>query len=89
MKVSVEEARNVVWGDTSEWRTIKTEVVDTTRWSTIHEGIFEHIQSGKFYDVSWSVGSTEMQDERPFEYNTKDIDFIEVEEKEVWVPVKK
>ena len=92
MKVSVEEARRVVWEDTSDWKEVKRDIVDTTRWSNIYEGIFQHLPTGKYYSVSWSQGATEMQDEGPFEYDKDDIDFIEVEQNEItvveWVPVK-
>lgn len=44
------------------------------RWSVQHKLIFEH--EGKFYLTSYSVGATESQCERPWEYQ----DEIECEE---------
>ena len=49
-------------------------VVDNTRWSIIHEIIFEY--EDKFYRTSYSTGATESQDEGPWEYE----DFIECDE---------
>lgn len=64
-------------------------IIDTTRWSIIHEIVFE--DNGKFYQTIYSEGATEMQDERPWEYEDE-IECTEVELREVklkkWVPVE-
>jgi hypothetical protein len=90
IELTSEEARSIVFGDNLDWHTIKSDVVDNARWSTIHEGIFKHKSTGKCYKLGWSEGATECQDESPFEYS--DPEPIEVEEKEVvvkqWVAVK-
>jgi len=68
---------------------IKDDIVDTSRWSIHREIIFAY--EGKFYRTYYSEGATEMQDERPWEYETE-IECIEVELKEVkvkkWVEVE-
>ena len=68
---------------------IKDDIVDTSRWSVHHEIIFSY--DGKFYRTYYYEGATEMQDERPWEYETE-IECIEVELKEVkvkkWVEVE-
>lgn len=70
--------------------TIVNRIVDTTRWSIIHEIVFE--DNGKFYMTTYSEGVTEMQDERPWEYDNDEIECTEVELKEVkvkkWIPVE-
>ena len=62
-------------------------IIDTSRWSVIHEIVFE--DKGKFYQTSYSEGATECQDESPWEYE-EEVDCIEVELKEQrilkWVP---
>ena len=69
--------------------TIVDKIIDTTRWSVVHEIVFE--DNGKFYQTTYSEGATEMQDERPWEYDDE-ITCTEVELKEVmmkkWVPVE-
>ncbi len=69
--------------------TIVNRIVNTTRWSIIHEIVFE--DNGKFYMTTYSEGSTECQDESPWEYDDE-IKCTEVELKEVkvkkWVPVE-
>lgn len=69
--------------------TVVDKIIDTTRWSIVHEIVFE--DNGKFYQTTYSEGATEMQDERPWEYDDE-ITCTEVELKEVmmkkWVPVE-
>lgn len=62
--------------------TVKNTIVDTSRWSIIHEIIFE--DKGKFYKTTYSEGATECQDESPWEYENE-IDCTEVELKKVMV----
>lgn len=68
---------------------IENTIVDQRRWSTVHEIIFEH--DGKFYQTHYSEGSTEMQDERPWQYD-KEVECTEVRKVqklvEVWEPVE-
>ena len=67
---------------------ISNEIIDTSRWSVYHKIVFE--DNGKFYSAIYSEGATELQDEKPWEYQDK-VECIEVELKEIkvkeWVPV--
>jgi len=60
-----------------------------SRWSIHCWGVFEH--KGKFYRTVFSVGATECQDERPYEYDDDDIECPEVKKVPViveeWKPV--
>ena len=89
MKLTREEAQSIVYEDLEDWKTVETNIVDSSRWSIIYESIFEHIPSGKFYLMSYSVGATEQQDEQAFEY--EDPEPVEVHQVEkvvkVWEPV--
>lgn len=91
MQLSKEEAKWIIWGDHEEWQTIEVNIVDTTRWSIVNEGIFKHGPTGKFYSIGWSEGATECQDEKPFD--DFDPEPIEVEPVEkmviVYEPVKR
>ena len=64
-------------------------IIDTTRWSIVHEIVFK--DNGKFYQTTYSEGATEMQPERPWEYDDE-IECTEVELREVkvkkWIPVE-
>lgn len=85
MELTAEEGRAILWGDHEDWVSIEEDIVDTTRWSNIYEGIFQHIPSQKYYKMWWSVGATESQDEQPFEYD--DPAPVEVHEVEKLVKV--
>ena len=92
MKLTKEEGQSIVWDEHEDWEKVNDDkIIDQSRWSTVYEAVFKHKPSGKHYMLCWSQGSTETQDESPFEYS--DPDPVEVEEKEVtvkeWVPVEK
>lgn len=55
--------------DTDEFIKVEDEIIDHTRWSVVHEMIFQQISTGKFYRSHYNRGATEMQDERPYEYD--------------------
>lgn len=65
------------------------EIIDTTRWSIVHEIVFE--DNEKFYQTIYSEGATEMQLESPWEYENE-VECTEVELREVkvkkWIPVE-
>lgn len=69
---------------------IVDKVIDNSRWSVVHEIVFE--DKGKFYQTTYSEGATECQDEEPWEYENE-VKCIEVELKEVkvkkWMPIEK
>jgi|AntRauTorcE11897_2_1112592.scaffolds.fasta_scaffold00400_32 hypothetical protein len=52
-------------------------IIETTRWSEIHYLVFNF--EGKLYQTTYSQGSTEIQDESPFEYEDDGVDCVEVE----------
>ena len=80
-----------MYDDHADWIQVKgTErVIETGRWSIYYSAVFRHVPTNKHYELSWSVGATEHQEESPFEYD--DPTPIEVELKEVtkkeWVAV--
>ena len=62
---------------------IRDDIVDTSRWSEIHEIVFKY--EGKFYASGYSCGLTEYQDENPWEYDDDLIECFEVEPYEATV----
>jgi hypothetical protein len=67
---------------------VHKQIIEHSRWSMHYEIVFEH--EGKFYRTTYSIGATECQDERPWEYE----DPVECEEVrmvqkvvDVWLPV--
>lgn len=63
---------------------VQDRIINNSRWSIIHEIVFFH--DGKFYRSTYSVGATEIQDERPWEY-TDEVDCVEVHQVEKLVKV--
>jgi len=68
---------------------ISDDVIGQRRWSTDHELVIKH--SGKYYRTYYSVGSTECQDEGPWE-NDDEVQLQEVYPAQVvttvFMPVK-
>jgi hypothetical protein len=59
-----------------DYEVISNDIIDHSRWSVIHEMIFKY--DGKFFKTSYSVGATEQQDERPYDYEGETIECKEV-----------
>lgn len=55
------------------FKKIETEHVGSRRWSQDYSTVIEDKQKGLFFCTSYSVGSTENQDERPYEFEENDI----------------
>ncbi len=86
MKFKKEELQDLLWDDIEDeakWEIIEDKIIENTRWSILHRLIYKY--DGKFYETSYSVGATEQQDERPFEYDDDIIECHEVEPVEVTV----
>lgn len=84
MKFRKEDLQNLVWGELDSDRifeVIEDKITGTTRWSTHHTMIFRY--NYRFFKVKYSHGSTEYQDEIPFQDNGDEIECEEV------VPVEK
>lgn len=78
-----EDLLELLYDDSEVLSTIKTDIIDTSRWSIINEIVFEDLSDGKFYSTTYSVGATECQDESPWEYDGDEIECYQVEPKEV------
>ena len=94
IKIKKEDAQELVYmgKGVADWEGlgyklefVSSEQIDTSRWSSLHEAIFRDIETGKYYETTYSQGLTECQDESPYEYDGDEIDFVEVEPFEVTV----
>ena len=56
--------------------TVYDKVIGNRRWSVDHERVFKH--EGRYFRTLYSVGATESQDERPYEYEGDEIECVEV-----------
>jgi hypothetical protein len=64
------------WLQDDGGETVETKMTDRSRWSIHYERVFKH--EGRFYRTRYSVGATESQDERPYEYEPDEIECVEV-----------
>jgi len=69
MKVTKEQAQNIIWEDEEDWELVYDNIEDTSRWSEFHEIVCLHKPTGKYYMSSYSQGLTECQDESPWDYD--------------------
>lgn len=84
MKLKGRELREIIWEEHDDWQIIADEITEHTRWSVRSEAICRHIPTDKYYLIPYSVGATEHQDERPFEYVLdEDVEIYEVVKKEI------
>ena len=84
MKFKKEFLQEVVDEDTYEAEKIEENIIDRNRWSIYYEMIFKY--KDKFYSTCFSRGATEMQEERPYEYDPDEIECYEVHQ--IWKTVK-
>lgn len=90
MRLTQEQAQELVHCGLDGFDTIETTLVGNGRWTLSYDLVVMHIESGKYYKVNYKVGATEKQDVEPFEYDDY-VDLIEVRPVEVvkieYVPV--
>jgi hypothetical protein len=68
--------------DAKKYKLIEVVYNHSKRWSRVYDFVIQRLSDGKYFKSFYCVGSTESQDESPFEY------LDEVELKQV-VPVEK
>jgi hypothetical protein len=75
MKLNKEEYMDIVDGYNPNFKLIKDDIVDTSRWAVQHDVVCQHIESGRFYLFGYDVPATEMQECD----NPETIELIEVQ----------
>ena len=61
-----------------KFKLIQSELIDTSRWSNIHEVIYQDLTTDKFYSSTYSVGATECQDQSAYDDEGEEITLTEV-----------
>ena len=77
LKLTPQEGRNIVYGDTTEFKVKHEQITQQSRWTIHYEIVVERLSDGKFFKSNYRVGATEMQDEEPYQY-TEHAVFVEV-----------
>lgn len=73
-----DDLRNLLDDDCETLERVSDSITGKSRWSVDHVLVFRDKASGKFYGTAYSVGATEQQDERPFEYDGDVIECAEM-----------
>jgi len=68
LKLTAEEAREIIWGDSDEFKVVSDTITGLSRWSVKHKLIIQRLSDNKFFASNYSRGATEIQDEQPYEY---------------------
>jgi hypothetical protein len=84
---SKEDLIDCVDGDSNVLEKIEVEMIDTRRWSIDYLLTFKDVETGLFYQTTYSSGATECQDESPFEYDPDMVICTRVEQVEKLVKV--
>lgn len=82
LRIDREQAIEILYGNDEQYTVISDDIVDTTRWSEIHDIVLKDKITGRFYVGDYSCGATESQDESPWE-GYEVIEFEEAEPVEV------
>lgn len=88
MKLSRQQAQDILYGETEDYELIEDIISGHNRWSVGHRLTVKQHSTGKFFRTYYSKGATEYQGESPFEYD-EEVEFKEVVPTEVTVIVYK
>ena len=73
-----DELKEVLDGDTETLEKVSDTLTGKNRWSLLHSLVFREKTTGRFFQVGYSEGATEQQDESPFEHEADDVEVVEV-----------
>lgn len=92
MKLTREEAIEVVHNGSNDWRLIDENIEDEYKMVLYMQGIFQHVPTGDFYEFYWgrSTDSWELDDE--YVFHEEIVEPTQVKKTlvtiEKWMPVK-
>lgn len=73
-----EELVDLVAGEEETLEKVSDTLIGKSRWSIQHSLVFREKATGRHFQVGYSEGATEQQDERPFEHESDDVEVVEV-----------
>ncbi len=85
LTITRDEALDMLNGDHPDYETVHDEISGKRRWSVDHWLVVKRKSDGRFFADGYSVGATESQDERPWEYDEPN--FTEVFAKQITTTV--
>lgn len=69
LELTRDEALEAISGDLEGFELVSENIVSQSRWSTRYKVVIQRLSDGKFFSDKFSRGSTEYQDESPWEYD--------------------
>jgi hypothetical protein len=69
LKLTEQEARDIVREDNPDFETVSDDISDTSRWAIHYDIVVKRLSDSKFFRSSYSVGATESQEQSPYEYD--------------------
>lgn len=93
MKLSKDEAKEIVWQNHEDFEDVKDteEIIGQSRWTTSFSKVVKQLSTGKFFEICWDKGSTEVQDGQEMFYENE-VELPEVHQVEkvimVWESIK-
>lgn len=67
LKVTKEQANELIWGDLEGFSLVEDTITDTSRWSVYHRLVIKRESDSKLFADNYGIGATEYQDERPWQ----------------------
>ncbi len=80
-----EVAQNILWDDSDDFDIVLDEVTGLGRWTVNHQIVIRRKSDNKYFRDFYSIGSTESQDERPWQYDAPNFEEVFSREKKVTV----
>lgn len=62
MQLTSEQVREICFGDHEDFDIVEEIGGEARRWSSTDVVIAKHIETGKYYELTWENGLTEMQE---------------------------
>ena len=70
VELSKQEGLDIVYRDNDDYEIISEKIVDQRRWTTDYYLILHRESDDTYWGLGYDVGSTEMCEQDPFEYET-------------------
>lgn len=67
IKIPVEDARDMIWGEVDGYKVLSNEQFDSGRWMSYHELVIQDVKTRFIYLTTYQRGLTENQYCDPFE----------------------
>jgi hypothetical protein len=83
--LTVEQGKELISGDLEGFKTISKTICGQTRWETRYRIVVQRENDGKFFSDTYHVGSTEMQDTYPYDYNEPEFEQVFPKERTITV----